>query len=130
MSNLGPDNDKAEQITAENTFYIFEAFTVIKPSPIAQLDFENRRSLVRSLARLIFFLRTDHSHCVRIHSSLTTVHCFHNGYVGKQPVARDEYCAEYWLVEFKECMNRCTDLCCDFWLEMQTKTVIHQCLHS
>ena len=28
---------------------------------------------------------------------LAAVHCFDNGYVGKQPVAWKEYCAEYWL---------------------------------
>ena len=35
----------------------------------------------------IFFPRIDDSHCYRIHSSLTAVHYFDNGYVGKQPVA-------------------------------------------
>ena len=44
----------------------------------------------------------------RIHSCLTTVHCFDSGYVGKQPVAWKEYCVEYWLKELKECMGRCT----------------------
>ena len=48
-------------------------------------------------ARPLFFLRIDDSHCDRIHSSLTTIHCFDNGYVGKQPVAWTEYCAECWL---------------------------------
>ena len=46
-----------------------------------------------------FFPRIDDSHCDRIHSSLTAVHCFNNGYVGKQSVAWKEYCAEYWLKE-------------------------------
>ena len=32
-----------------------------------------------------------------IHSSLTAVLCFYNGFVGKQPVAWKEYCAEYWI---------------------------------
>ena len=32
-----------------------------------------------------FFI--DDSLCDRIHSSLTAVRCFDNGYVGKQPVA-------------------------------------------
>ena len=41
-------------------------------------------------------LRTDDSQCDRIHSSLTPVHCFKDGYVGKQPVAKKEYCGEYW----------------------------------
>ena len=41
-------------------------------------------------------------------SSLTAVRCFDNGYVGKQPVARKEYCAEYWLKELQESMDRCT----------------------
>ena len=36
---------------------------------------------------------------------------FYNGYVGKQPVARIEYCAEYWLKEGQESMDRCTVHC-------------------
>ena len=39
----------------------------------------------------------DDSHCNRIHSSLAAVHCFDSGYMGKQPVAWEEFCAEYWL---------------------------------
>ena len=31
---------------------------------------------------------------------------------GKQPVAKKEYCVEYWLKELKETMDRCTG-CCD-----------------
>ena len=42
-----------------------------------------------------------------IHSSLTPVHFFHNGYVGKQPVAWEKYCAENWLKELLESMDRC-----------------------
>ena len=42
-------------------------------------------------------LMTD-SHCDRIHSSLTAVCCYDNGYVGKQPVAWKEYCVEYLLI--------------------------------
>ena len=53
--------------------------------------------MVRSQARPIFLLRIDDSHCDRIHSS---VRCFNNGLVGKQPVAWKENCAEYWLKEF------------------------------
>ena len=43
-----------------------------------------------------------------IHISLTAVHCFDNGYVGKQPVAWKEHCAEYWLKELQERMDRRT----------------------
>ena len=68
----------------------------------------NRRSLVRSSARPIFFPRIDDSHCDSIHSSLTTVRCFYHGYVGKQQVAWKEYCAEYWLKDLQESMDRCT----------------------
>ena len=64
---------------------------------------ENRRSLVQSPAHPKFFLRIDDSYCDRIHSSLTAVCCFDNGYVGKQPVAWKEYCVVYWLS-----MDRCT----------------------
>ena len=41
----------------------------------------------------------------RIHSSLTTVHCFDNGYVGKQPVSWKEYCAVHWSKELQESMD-------------------------
>ena len=44
-----------------------------------------------SLARPIFSLRIDDSHCDKIHSSLSAVCCFDNGYVGKHPVAWKEY---------------------------------------
>ena len=44
-----------------------------------------------------------------IHSPLTAVRCFDNGYVGKQPLAWKEYCAEYWLIELQESMDMCTD---------------------
>ena len=68
----------------------------------------DRRSLVRFPARPIFFPRIDDSHCDRIHSSLTAVCCFYNGYKGKQPVAWIEHCAEYWLEELRESMDRFT----------------------
>ena len=35
--------------------------------------------------------------CDRIHSYLTAVRYFDDHYVGKQPVAWKESCAEYWL---------------------------------
>ena len=60
-------------------------------------------------ARPIFFPRTDESHCNRIHSPLTAVLSFDNGYVGKQLVAWEEYCWEYWLKELKGSTDRCTD---------------------
>ena len=39
--------------------------------------------MVQTPARPIFFPRIDDSHCDRIYSSLNTVRCFDNGYVGK-----------------------------------------------
>ena len=48
------------------------------------------------------------SHYNRIDSTLTAVHCYHNGYVGKQPVPWKEYCGEYWSKELQEQMDRCT----------------------
>ena len=69
---------------------------------------ENRRRLVPSPPRPIFFSRIDDSHCDRIHSSFTAVQCFNNGYVGKHPLGWKEYCAEYWLKELQESMDRCT----------------------
>ena len=50
----------------------------------------------------IFFPRIDDSHCDMVHSSPTAIHFFVNDYIGKQPVARKEYCAEYWLKELQE----------------------------
>ena len=41
-----------------------------------------------------YFPRIDESYFDRIHSSLAAVFCFDNGYVGKQPVASKEYCAD------------------------------------
>ena len=40
--------------------------------------------------------KIDDSHCDRIHCSLTVVHCFENGFFGKQPVDVKKYCAECW----------------------------------
>ena len=45
---------------------------------------------------VLFFARINDSQCDRICSSLTDVICLNDGYVGKQPVARKEYCKEYW----------------------------------
>ena len=36
------------------------------------------------------------------------VRSFDNGYVGKHPEVWKEYCAEYWLKELQESMDRCT----------------------
>ena len=69
---------------------------------------EKRRSLVRSPARPIFFPRIYDSHW--IHSSLTAVPCFDNGYVGKQPVAWKEYCTESWSKELQGSKDMCTGL--------------------
>ena len=78
-----------------------------EPPSVADLRTRGR-CRVRSPARPIFYPRIDGSHCDSIHSFLTAVCCFDNGYVGKQPVAWKEYCAEYWLKELQESMDRCT----------------------
>ena len=56
----------------------------------------------------MFFPRIGDSHYDRFNSSLTLVHCFDNGYVGKQPVSWKEYCVEYCLQEFQESTDGCT----------------------
>ena len=61
--------------------------------------FENRKSLVRSPAGPVFFPTIDESHCSKIRSSLTAVHCPDGSYVEKQQAAWKEYCAECWLKE-------------------------------
>ena len=50
----------------------------------------------------------DDSYCDRIRSSLTAVHCFDNGNVGKQPMAWNYCCAKYWLKDLQESTDRCT----------------------
>ena len=65
---------------------------------------KNMRSQVRSPARPVVFPSIGD----RIHSSLTAVRCLDSGYAGKEPVAWKEYCAEYWLKELQESMDRCT----------------------
>ena len=55
----------------------------------------------------MFFPRIDDGHWDSIHSSLTAVHCFDNGFMGKQPVAW-KYCAEHWLKELQESMDMCS----------------------
>ena len=47
---------------------------------------KNRSSLVRCPVRPVFSQRINDRYCDRIHSSRTAVHCFDDGYVGKQPV--------------------------------------------
>ena len=73
---------------------------------------KNMITLVRSPALPSFFPRIDDGHCDRVHSSLTTVRCFDNRYVGKQPVAWKEYCARYtyWLKEVQNSNDICTGL--------------------
>ena len=44
----------------------------------------------------IFFLRIGESHCNRNHFSHHCPYFFSNSYVGQQPVAWKEHCAEYW----------------------------------
>ena len=54
-------------------------------------------------------------------------HYFHNGYVGKQPVAWKEYCSEYWLKELQESMDMCTG--CRNITEIPLKTALNA-IHS
>ena len=60
---------------------------------------KNERSLTRTSgsANIFFEELMVPSHCDRIHSSITAVHSFDDRYIGKQPLAWKELCAEYWL---------------------------------
>ena len=74
-------------------------FLVSPPSPLSSAG--SKQDLRKGCwfhlqARPISCPRIDDSHCNRIHSSLTAVHCFDNGYVGRQPVTWKEYSVEYW----------------------------------
>ena len=82
------------KLSLQDTYmYIISVFLIAEPYSLVG-SVQDLRSLVRSPARPIFFLRIDDGHCDRIHFSPTTLHCFDNGYVGKQPVAWKEYCAD------------------------------------
>ena len=62
-------------------------------------------------ARTIFSPRIYDSHYDRIHSSLTAVHSFSHGNVGKQSVALKEYCMEDWLKRLQKSMyTGCRDI--------------------
>ena len=63
------------------------------------------------LGQYFFFPRIDDRHCDRIHSFVNAVHYFDNVYVGNQPVALKEYCAEYRFKELQESMGRYTGRC-------------------
>ena len=84
---------------------------------------EQKVTQVRSQARPIFFPRIDDSHCDRIHISVSAVRCFDSGYMGKQPVAWKEYCAEYWFNELLKSMDRCTG--CHGIMELLLKMALH-----
>ena len=90
----------------EARYQSFPPFFYSEPHSSVYSVKEDGRSLFRSSSRPIFFPRTGKSRSDRIHSSLTAVHCF--DYVGKQPVAWEEYCAECWLKELQESIDRCT----------------------
>ena len=67
--------------------YIYMWIPPLMLSPIAQsVAFADLKTEVAGSipAPPIFFPRIADSHCDRIHSSLTAVRCFDNGYVGKQ----------------------------------------------
>ena len=86
--------------------HIFHEHFLALPHGLVGIRVDNRRSLVRSLTQPILFPVIDDSHCNRIHSTLIFVRNFDNGYVGKQPLAWKEYCAEYRLKELQESMDR------------------------
>ena len=54
----------------------------------------------------LFFLKTNDSHCDKIHSSLIVVHCFDDAASGQW--LWKEYCEEHWLKELQENMDMCT----------------------
>ena len=82
---------------------------VCKPSPLCSApsveDPKNRTSLFRTPGLANILPEIDSSRHNRIHSSLTAVHGFDDGYVGKQPVACKEYCMGYWFKELQESMD-------------------------
>ena len=93
-----------------NCKLMWTILSISSPSPIApSIDLRTGgRWFDPRLGQSWFFQRIDDSHCDKIYSSLTAIHCLDNGYLGKQPVAWKEYCAEYWFKELQKNMDRCT----------------------
>ena len=56
--------------------------------------------------------------------------CFDDGYVGKQPMAWKEHCAEYWLKEVHESMDRFTGRRDVTETEITSKTIVKPCNRS
>ena len=67
---------------------------------------ENRRSLIRSPARPIFFPRIDDSYCDSILFLCHRCLLFRQWLCGKAASGLKEYCAGYWLKELQESMDR------------------------
>ena len=67
---------------------------IISPRVLIDVIFSLINKEIDDVINIIFLRRTDDSHCDLIHTSFTTVHCFNNGYVGKQPGAWKEYYVE------------------------------------
>ena len=89
---------KLFQFGRVQNFIVWERVKTSKFSirlPLYSNYFPSQR--IHGQARPLFLLRIDDSHWDWIHSSLIAVLCFDDGYVGKQPEAWKEYCAEYWL---------------------------------
>ena len=57
-----------------------------------------------------------------IPETLTSVHCFDNRYVGKQPVDGEDYCTEYWLKKLQESKDKSNG--CHDTTEILLKTAI------
>ena len=89
------DFSSANRFTVVKSDFFFVWFRVWASSDNSVEDLRTGGRWFDPRARPIFFPRIGDSHCDRIHSSLTAVHCFDNGYVGKQPVAWKEFCDEY-----------------------------------
>ena len=80
---------------------------MVVPSPIGSVSyFRTGGRWFDSRLGQYAFPMIDDCHCDRIHSSLNAVRSFDNSYVGKQPVAWKGCCAEYWLKELQESMDR------------------------
>ena len=60
------------------------------------------------LAQPILFLNIDDSHCDRSHSSLTTVHCFDNGYYGKAACGFEKILYGILVKRTPVSVDRCT----------------------
>ena len=90
---------KEENADYQHFLFFLTMFSKVLSSPHSSVssveEFRTEACWFEPQAWPTLFPRIDYCRCDRIHFSLTVVHCYADGYVGKQPVVWKEHCVEY-----------------------------------